>query len=58
MTIRHIKHETGHYTYDTETGKWTKLSANDSLHSEEDTDMNMVYKNGSLNYVLHFAVVL
>lgn len=26
MMIRHVKFETGEYTYDTETGKWTKLS--------------------------------
>ncbi|MGH9974747.1 MAG: hypothetical protein ACRD8Z_02780 [Nitrososphaeraceae archaeon] len=31
--LRHVKHKTGDYTYDIETGKWTKLDDNNPSNS-------------------------
>ena len=41
MVLRYVKHETGDYTYDTETKQWTKLN-NDKKgpkEKEEETDI-------------------
>ncbi|MGI0043791.1 MAG: hypothetical protein ACRD47_08775 [Nitrososphaeraceae archaeon] len=59
MTIRHVKHETGDYTYDTETGKWTKLDDSsdntNSSNSRMDSYLPMKNEENDLN---HFSTMI